>query len=62
MDFDNQIRAIRYAIKELQHERLKAIDANDKDWLSSTNEYIQDLTEAIEVINTMKAIKAVIAA
>jgi len=62
MDFDNQIRAIRYAIKELQHERLKAIDAKDKDWLNSTYEYIQDLTQALEVINTMKVLKTVITA
>ena len=62
MDFDNQIRAIRYAIKELQHERLKALDANDKDWISDTEEHIKSLTEAIEVIKTMKVLKTVITA
>jgi len=59
MDFDNQIRAIRYAIKELQRERYKAIDTNNYEWLKDTEEHIKNLTEAIEVINTMKVLKTV---
>ena len=62
MDFDNQIRAIRYAIKELQRERYKATETNNQEWLKDTEEHIKNLTEAIEVINTMKVLKAVITA
>ncbi len=62
MDFDNQIRAIRYAIKELQRERYKAIETSNPEWLKDTEEHIKNLTEAIEVINTMKVLKAVITA
>ena len=59
MDFDNQIRAIRYAIKELQRERYKALETNNTEWQQDTEEHIKNLTEAIEVINTMKVLKAV---
>ena len=62
MDFDNQIRAIRYAIKELQREQYKAIETNNHEWHQETEERIKNLTEAIEVINTMKVLKAVITA
>ena len=62
MDFDNQIRAIRYAIKELQRERYKALETKNQEWTNDVEEHIKNLTEAIEVINTMKVLKTVITA
>jgi len=62
MDFDNQIRAIRYAIKELQRERYKALETKNQEWANDVEEHIKNLTEAIEVINTMKVLKTVITA
>jgi len=61
MKFDNQIRAIQYAMKELQRERIKAVEAKNQEWINDTDQYIFDLAKAVETIQAMKALQKVIA-
>ena len=60
MYFDLQIRAIHYAIKELNRELVKAQETRDVEWIKDTENHIKNLNDAVEVIRAMKALKAVI--
>ena len=61
MNFNNQVRAIRYALKELHRERVKAVETKNEEWINDVDQYIFDLTKAIETIEAMQALKKVIA-
>jgi len=61
MKFDNQIRAIQYAMKELQRERIKAVEAKNQEWINDVDQYLFDLIRAVETIQAMKALSKVIA-
>lgn len=61
MNFDNQVRAIRYALKELHRERVKAVETKNEEWINDVDQYIFDLTNAIETIKAMQALKKVVA-
>jgi hypothetical protein len=61
MNFEFQIRAIRYAIKELQRERMKALEAKNQEWVDDVEFHILHLTKSIETIQAMSALQKVIA-
>ena len=59
MNFDDQIRSIRYAIKELHRDRAAAINTKNDEWIKDCDEHINNLAEAIQTIEAMRALEKV---
>lgn len=59
--FDEQARAIRYAIKELQLARRTAETQKDTEWMEQIDKHVKNLTAAIASVEAMKAIKQALA-
>ena len=54
--YDMQIRAIRYAIKELKRDLTKAQATRDSEWIDDCESHIEALEAAILSVEAVKAL------